>query len=264
MEPNGVDAAPLNPQSGRMKVPASAKIFDSIAAAKAALAGAALAKFKMLVKSPEATPEDFFAILSATSVVAIMIASGKMPTGAPEFILRELKPLRELIFQEIPDLDASDSFKRAVAAATESLGGLSEKSDGEKTLEPRSIAAVSTAPLLFGASEPLIPVLRIVLQADPPGANFEFFANTEELTSITAAFLQNLAQMLEQRAPLASKGIVKIIDPAAVAKMIGEMEGSLQKLKHFAPEFGILLDGPIENAPHPDASGQVISTVPRT
>ena len=103
-----------------------------------------------------------------------------------------------------------------------------------------------------------------MLQSDPPGENYEFFASAEQLASLASALLQNLAQMLEQRAPLAGNGVVKIIAPASVAEAIGELERSITILKHFAPEFGILLDGPTESAPHSDASDQVISTEPRT
>jgi len=159
--------------------------------------------------------------------------------------------LRELVSREMPDLKQSSSFTQAAITAVDSLGVVPEQTDAdtEKALEPRSIAGVSTMPLLFGAGDQLIPGLRIVLKSDPPGSNYEFFANAEELTSIAAAFIQNLALMMEQRAALAGKGFVKINDPVAVADQIEQMERALQKVRQFAPQFGVLLDGTSKSLP---------------
>jgi len=239
-----------------MKNPAAIDVFDSMKAAKEALAGSTLVKFKTLIENPEATPEEFLAILPATSVVAIQFASGKMPKDAPEFIQRDIKPLKELISKEIPNLKTSASFAKAVAVAIKSIGGLSQKPDAnsDQNVKPRSIAAVSAAPLLFGTSEPLVPVLRIVLQSDPPGENYEFFASTEELAGLAAAFVQNLAQMLEQRASLARKGVVRILAPSAISEAIHALELHLQKFKQIAPDFGITLNIPTKNVPPSDAA----------
>jgi hypothetical protein len=143
----------------------------------------------------------------------------------------------------MPDLGKSESFSNAAVAAA---GMMNISADGDqsglKRLEPRSVSAVFTAPFLSGTTEPLTPVLRFVLQSDPPGSNYEFFASTEELASLASALLQNLAQSLEQRASLADKGVVKINVPTAVAEMVERMERSMQKVKEFAPRFGVVFE----------------------
>jgi hypothetical protein len=200
------------------------KVFNAFGSTKDFLTGADVEKIKVLLENPAAKPDEFLALLPPENILAMMLASsGDIPPEIPEALRKESYLLKELIDQKLPGLQINDSFQRAVVVAFESLEKPPDNpADIHKTaLKFKTISAVATSPFLFGVSEPLIPILRIVIQSNPAGSNFEFFAGAEELSSLARRFTENLAQMLEQRSPLASKGVAKIISPSEVREISG-------------------------------------------
>jgi hypothetical protein len=216
------------------------QIIEAMTATRAALAGDTLEKFKALLAEPQTSSEEFRKLLPPEGLIALLAASPQnVPPELPPSISRTVAPLTELVKAEFPGLLNHSGFNRS---AVESLQATQHAAKAEAGLQPKSITGVAADHMLIGEGDVLAPVLRIMLQMTPSEDKVEFFASSSDLLFLARAFAEHLAETLEQRASLAGKGFIKIFNSEAIARNLADVERALEKIRQFAPQFGIVLE----------------------
>lgn len=232
------------------------KVIDEMNATKNALTGATLEKFKELLAHPQSSAEKFRSLLSAERIVALVAAIPQnVPSDLPNAIRQTVAPLTELVERELPGLQKHSGFKRAVVESIEEIRQQKEFEEKETALRPKTVVGVAASPMLIGPGDVVTPILRLVLQTNPSGENFEFYANSDDLSYLVSAFAEYLAEMLEERVSLARKGVIKITNPDAIAENLADAERAFEKIRQFAPQYGIELGSAKKSAPTTDATG---------